>query len=152
MWPPKKKKCHIDLGTETVSGLFFLVPKLVPGISFPGFLNLQLGSCRSSLTRSPCHGLGSADLVTLELNTKHWIECKPNGTKVNIYDREMHRFIEIECPGVSEDDFEVYHVPNGVKADFVSQLVLVLIVEPNCDERLKTTTPLSYLVMRLFPC
>lgn len=34
---------------------------------------------------------------------------------VNIYDKEMHRFIEIECPGVSEDDFEVYHVPNGVK-------------------------------------
>ena len=80
----------------------------------------------------------------LELSTTHWSECK-NPTKVNIYDRAiqpgkvLHRFICIECPGVSEDDFEVYHVPNGVKAEFVSKLVLFLIVAPNCDECLNTT-------------
>lgn len=62
---------------------------------------------------------------------------------MNIYDKELedgkglHRFICIECPGVREDEIDIISddVPNGVKAEFVLQRVLVLRVVTSCSNK-----------------
>ena len=72
---------------------------------------------------------------------------------MNIYDKEiedgkgLHRFICIECPGVSEDEIDIISddVSNGVKAEFVLQRVLVLRVVTSCEECVKTTGDMTLL-------